>query len=116
VSRIADLQRRGTFGERGYRSPAAALVDLLGWDRGEAARRARVADQVGPRAGLDGQPLPPRLAATAQVFAAAATGLRHVETIARELGTAAGRLAPPVSGTTGTGATPRTTSAANPQV
>jgi hypothetical protein len=97
VTRIADLVRRGTFAERGYRSPAAALADLLGWERGEAGRRVRIAEQIGVRVGLDGQPLPPRLAATAQVFAAGATSLRHVETIGRELATAAAaRLAPQV--------------------
>jgi hypothetical protein len=32
VAALADLERRGTFGERGYRSSAAALGDLLGWD------------------------------------------------------------------------------------
>jgi len=84
VTRIADLDRRGVFADRGYRSPAAALTDLLGWERGAAGRRVRVGEQVSPRIGLDGQPLPPRLPATAQVFAAGATSLRHVETITRE--------------------------------
>ena len=97
VTRIAELTRRGVFAERGYRSPAAALVDLLGWDRGEAGRRVRASEQIAARLGLDGQPLPPRLPATAEVFAAGATSLRHVETIVRELATpAAGRLAPQV--------------------
>ena len=51
------------------------------------------AEQVVPRAGLDGSPLPARLPATAEVFAQGRTGLRHVEVIARVLGSkAAGRL------------------------
>ena len=53
------------------------------------------AEQVTPRTGLDGAVLPARLPATAEVFAAARVGLRHVEVIARVLGTrAAGRLSP----------------------
>ena len=53
------------------------------------------AEQVTPRVGLDGAPLGARLPATASVFAAGATSLRHVETIARVLGSdAAGRLSP----------------------
>jgi hypothetical protein len=49
------------------------------------------------RAGLDGTPVPARLVATAGVFAAGGCSLRHVETIARVLGSAAaGRLSPQV--------------------
>jgi hypothetical protein len=93
VDAIAVLERRGVFAERGYKSAAAALSDLLGWERFEARRRVLVAEHVTSRVGLDGTPLPARLPATAAVFAAGATSLRHVETIARLLGTAAaGRL------------------------
>ena len=95
VTTLSDLQRRGTFAERGYTSTAAALGDLLGWERFEARRRVTAAEQVCERVGLDGTPLPARLAATAQVFAAGRTGLRHVEVIAKVLATpAAGRLTP----------------------
>jgi hypothetical protein len=95
VDAIAVLGRRGVFAERGYKSVAAALSDLLGWERFEARRRVVVAEQVTPRVGLDGAPLPARLPVTAVVFAAGATSLRHVEVIARVLGTdAAGRLSP----------------------
>lgn len=31
VGAVADLQRRGVFAERGYRSAVTALADLLGW-------------------------------------------------------------------------------------
>jgi hypothetical protein len=41
VAALADLERRGTFSERGYRSSAAALGDLLGWERAEARPRPR---------------------------------------------------------------------------
>ena len=95
VGVVADLVRRGTFAERGYRNPAAALADLLGWDRGEARRRVNAAEQICPRVGLDGAVLPARLPATAERFAAGAAGLRHVEIIVRVLASpAARRLSP----------------------
>jgi hypothetical protein len=97
VSAVAVLQRRGTFAERGYRSPVSALADLLGWERFEARRRVVAAEQVCPRIGLDGGVQPPRLSATAEVFSASRVGLRHVEAIARLLGSPeASRLTPSV--------------------
>ena len=97
VDTVAAVQRRSGFAERGYTSTAGALGDLLGWERHEARRRVVAADQVSPRVGLDGAALPARLQATAAVFAAGRAGLRHVEVIARVLGSpAAGRLAPQV--------------------
>ena len=97
VGAVAALERRAVFAERGYRSAAGALGDLLGWERFEARRRVVAAEQVCERVGLDGTVLPARLAATAGVFAAGRTGLRHVEVIAKVLATpAAARLAPEV--------------------
>src|SRR6185312_14248177 len=62
----------------------------------EARRHLSVAEHVGPRGGLDGAGLPPRLLVTAAVCAAGAASLRHVEVVARVLGSdAAGRLDPP---------------------
>jgi Domain of unknown function (DUF222)/HNH endonuclease len=95
VNAVAVLERRGVFAERGYKSAAAALSDLLGWERFEARRRIVAAEQVTSRVGLDGAPLPARLPATATVFADGRASLRHVETIARVLGSdAAARLSP----------------------
>jgi hypothetical protein len=95
VAALADLERRGTFSARGYRSSAAALGDLLGWDRAEATRHLTAAEQVRPRIGLDGTPLPPRLPVTAATFEAGQASLRHVEIVARVLGSdAAVRLDP----------------------
>jgi Domain of unknown function (DUF222)/HNH endonuclease len=95
VAALADLERRGTFGERGYRSSSAALGDLLGWERAEARRHLTAAEHVQPRAGLDGTPLPPRLPATAAAFETGTASLRQVEVVARVLGSdAAGRLDP----------------------
>jgi hypothetical protein len=95
VAALADLERRGTFSERGYRSSAAALADLLGWERVEARGHLSAAEHVRPRVGLDGTPLPARLPTTAAVFDAGAASVRHVEVVARVLGSdAAGRLDP----------------------
>ncbi len=97
VGVVADLVRRGTFAERGYRNPVTGLCDLLGWDRAEARRHLVAADQAQPRVSLDGTPLPPRLPSTAEVFAAGGASLRHIDTIARLLATpTARRLAPAV--------------------
>jgi 5-methylcytosine-specific restriction protein A len=71
------------------------LGDLLGWERGDAKRHLTAAEQVRARVGLDGTPLPPRLPATAAAFDAGVASLRHVEVVARVLGSAAaGRLDP----------------------
>jgi 5-methylcytosine-specific restriction protein A len=95
VATVAGLDREGVFTERGYKSPVQALSDLLGWEGRESRRRVVAAEQVTPRAGLDGSVLPPRLSATAEVFAQGRAGLRHVEVIARVLGgKSAGRLSP----------------------
>lgn len=95
VATVAGLDRDGVFAERGYKSATQALGDLLGWERFEARRRVVAAEQVVPRVGLDGSSLPARLPATAEVFAAGRTGLRHVDIIARVLGSkTAGRLSP----------------------
>jgi hypothetical protein len=59
LATIATLQRRGTFAERGYKSTAAGLADLLGWEVFGARRQVHAADQVCPRIGLDGTALPP---------------------------------------------------------
>jgi uncharacterized protein DUF222/HNH endonuclease len=95
VATVSVLQRRGAFAERGYKSTAGALGDLLGWERFEAARRVHAAEQVCPRIGLDGTPLPPRLTAAAAVFAAGRARLRHVEVIAKLLDSPAARRLTP---------------------
>ena len=97
VAAVATLERRGTFTERGYKSAAGALGDLLGWERFEARRRVVAAEHICPRTGLDGTTLPARLPATAAGFTAGQASLRHVEVIARVLASApACRLAPEV--------------------
>ena len=44
VAVVADLLRRGTFAERGYRNAVAAVADLMGWDRAEARRGVSAAE------------------------------------------------------------------------
>ena len=43
IELIAGLDREGAFTERGYRSAAHAVADLLGWDTAQARRRLRIA-------------------------------------------------------------------------
>lgn len=96
VHTVATLQRRGAFTERGYTSAATALSDLLGCDWADARRRVIAAEHVCHRVGLDGTLSPPLLPATAAVFDTGQAGLRHVEVVARVLGShAVGRLDPP---------------------
>jgi 5-methylcytosine-specific restriction protein A len=95
VDTVAALERRGTFAERGYKSTAGALRDLLGWERFEARRRVTVAEHVTARIGLDGGALPARLPHTAVAFERGEASLRHVDVAARVLATsAAARLTP----------------------
>ncbi|MCY7341945.1 MAG: HNH endonuclease [Pseudonocardia sp.] len=97
VATVASLSRRGTFAERGYGSVTSALADLLGWEHAQARRYVTVAEHVCARIGLDGTQSPARLPATAALFDTGRAGLRHVETIAKILATAAaGRLSPQV--------------------
>src|SRR6476646_11802558 len=49
VDAVAALERRGTFSERGYKSAAGALGDLLGLERCEARRRVTAAEHVTTR-------------------------------------------------------------------
>jgi 5-methylcytosine-specific restriction protein A len=48
VALVAALDRQGVFAERGYKSVAGALADLLGWERFEAS--AGGAGRQGPAA------------------------------------------------------------------
>ena len=67
----------------------------MGWEQFEARRRVVAAEQVGARTSVDGAVLPARLPATGEVFTAGKASLRHVEVIARVLGSrAAARLTP----------------------
>ncbi|MDN5913798.1 MAG: HNH endonuclease [Pseudonocardia sp.] len=97
VGTLATVERRDVFTSRGYKSSASALADLLGWERFEARRHVMAAENVVGKVALDGTVLPPRLPSTTEVFDAGRTSLRHVEVVAKVLGSrAAERLAPEV--------------------
>jgi 5-methylcytosine-specific restriction protein A len=97
VVALADLQRRGTFAERGYKSATTALTDLCGMAWADAQRRVSVAEQAVERVGIDASVLPAKLPATAKVYAAGDCSLRQVEVVAKVLASPpARRLAPPV--------------------
>jgi 5-methylcytosine-specific restriction protein A len=95
VQLIAVMGRSGVFVEHGYTKPEYAIADLLGWDRSPARRRVRVAEQVCPRVGLDGQILPAVFPATGAVLAEGRITVAHAEAIVDVLhGPAARRLQP----------------------
>ncbi len=62
---------------------AHALANRLLITRAEATRRIREADDLGPRQSLTGEPLPPRLAATAAAQRNGEIGGTHVSVIRR---------------------------------
>jgi hypothetical protein len=59
-------------------SLAVALAERLHLNRGEAGRRIHEAADLGPRRALTGQPLPPKLPATAAAQHAGVIGAEHV--------------------------------------
>ncbi len=94
VDMVAGLQRDGSFTAHGQR-PVPAVADLLGVEPRDARRIIVAADHVCSRVDLQGQVLPPLLPATADAFASGQVSLRHVETIAKLMGSpAAHRLSP----------------------
>lgn len=60
---------------------SSALANRLRISRGEASRRIHEADDLGPRQSLTGEPLSPRLAATAAAQRAGRIGSAHVAVI-----------------------------------
>lgn len=62
-----------------------ALANRLRISRGEAGRRIREAEDLGPRLSVTGEPLPPRLASTAARQRAGQIGAEHVAVIRRFL-------------------------------
>ncbi|MEV1296060.1 DUF222 domain-containing protein [Pseudonocardia sp. NPDC049635] len=95
VTALTVAQRRAIYAGRGYRTPAAALADLLRWEPRRARRYTTAAEAVTARVGLDGAAMPARLPATATVFGSGEVSLRHVEVISGLLASApAGRLDP----------------------
>ncbi|WP_232668069.1 DUF222 domain-containing protein, partial [Pseudonocardia sp. TRM90224] len=97
VCAISAFVREGGFHARGYKSSIHAIRDLWNLDHNDAKRYVTAAEHVCPRIAMDGQVLPPRLPASAAVFAAGSMSLRHVEKIVEVLASKeAGRLTPAV--------------------
>jgi len=90
---VARLDREGEFAERGVR-PAPAVADLLRCRETEARRLVAVAASVFPTS-LRGEPLEPRLPATAMALGGWEIDQAHAEVIERVLRSdAAARLDP----------------------
>lgn len=79
---LGRLERRGTLSSLGLGGQVSGLASLLGCDQADARRKVKAADHVTERVGLDGQVLPPALAATAGLWDRGDISLRHVEVIA----------------------------------
>ncbi|MDT7559172.1 MAG: hypothetical protein QOI68_3642, partial [Pseudonocardiales bacterium] len=90
---VAGLDREGAFAERGTRT-ADGVADLLGLSQREGRRLVSVAASVLPTS-LAGEPLEPKLPATAMALGAFEIDQAHVEVIDRVLNSdAAGRIDP----------------------
>ena len=94
VDTVAALQRDGSFTAHGQR-PVTAVSELLGVEHRDARRIITAADHVCPRVDLQGQVLPPLLPATAAAFESGAASLRHVEVVAKLMGSPAAHGCPP---------------------
>ncbi|MFC4946178.1 hypothetical protein [Pseudonocardia sp. GCM10023141] len=79
VDTVAELQRRGAFVARGYKSVNRALVDQLGFEWAEARRHTVAVEQVCPRVALDGAELPALLPASSAASRASPDDLAVVE-------------------------------------
>jgi hypothetical protein len=77
---INGVRHQATAAELGGRL-SHALANRLRISRAEAGRRIRDAEDLGPRLSVTGEPLPPRLAATAEAQRAGAIGDGHVAVI-----------------------------------
>src|SRR4051812_48468490 len=82
---IADLQRLGVARVSGDRFTERLLQEQGRLDRREADRLVDETADLVPQLSLSGQPLPPRLPATAIVFAAGEVGPGHVAVIRRTM-------------------------------
>jgi Domain of unknown function (DUF222) len=93
AGKVARLDRDGEFAARGVR-PAPAVADLLRVHPREARRLVATAAAVFPTT-LDGQPLEPKLPATAAALATGEIDTTHAEVIEHALTTDAARRIEP---------------------
>jgi hypothetical protein len=78
---IAELDGRGVASELGYTGIGALLAERLRIGRREAAARARLAADLGPRRALSGEKLAPRFPQVAAALAEGAISTRHATVI-----------------------------------
>ncbi len=78
---IAELDGRGVAGELGYTGIGALLAERLRIGRAEAAARARLAADLGPRRAVSGEKLAPRFPQIAAALAEGAISTRHATVI-----------------------------------
>jgi Domain of unknown function (DUF222)/HNH endonuclease len=78
---IAELDGRGVAGELGYASTGVLLAERLHLGRREAAGRARLAADLGPRRAMTGEVLAPRFPQVGAALAAGAISSRHATVI-----------------------------------
>jgi hypothetical protein len=83
---LAVAEDRRVDGQFGAASLVDLLTDRLHLDAGEARRRVRRCEDLGPRHTLTGEPLPPILPATAAALADGEIHAGHVDVISRVCG------------------------------
>jgi hypothetical protein len=79
---LAELNSRNVAGTLGYRGLSQLIATQLRCNPGEARKRYLAVERFGARRSLTGEPLEPRLPATAEAFAAGEIGPEHAATIA----------------------------------
>ncbi len=78
---IAELDRRDVAGSLGARSTATLLVDALRITPGEARARVKAAENLGPRVGFAGEPLPPLFGHLGTAQAEGVISVEHAKVI-----------------------------------
>lgn len=78
---VAELDSRHTAGEKGHRTTAALIGELLRIDPGQARRRVRDAGDFAARRGLSGEPLPPLRPDTARALGDGDIGIEHARAV-----------------------------------
>jgi hypothetical protein len=79
---LAELNSRNVAGTLGYRGLSQLIATQLRCNPGEARKRYLAVERFGSRRGLTGEPLEPRLPATAEAFGAGEIGPEHAAEIA----------------------------------
>ena len=80
---LAELNSRNVAGTLGYRGLSQLIATQLRCTPGEARKRYLAVERFGSRRSLTGEPLQPRLPATAEAFAAGEIGPEHAAEIGK---------------------------------